>query len=64
MLQNQMRLQQRDPHFEATVFLEWYTHFLNQDAFHPQGLLGGWVEGGGRGGQKRVKAVKTPVVLI
>lgn len=37
---------------------------LHQDPFHPQGLLGGWVEGGGRGGQKRAKAVKTPLVLI
>lgn len=45
-------------------FLEWYIHFLNQDAFRPQGLLGGWVEGWARGGQKGAKAVKTPVVFI
>lgn len=52
MLQNQMRLQQRDSHFWNTVFLEWYIHFLNQDAFHPQDLLGG-VSGGGRKGRAK-----------
>lgn len=56
MLQNQTRLQQRDSHFWDSVFLEWYIHFLNNDAFHPQGLLAGWV--GGEGTKGRVKKSK------